>query len=222
MSTSDPYMSPVFASTGFGNSVDPKTGCVSTGPFREGKFEVTSLNGSSGCLTREYNNYTFFGRGLLESSLSLGANMFKDFHNFVQLFLTLNIRCFIGGEMCSANAASDPLYPLHLARVDLFIQKWQKRDKNNTVEQRSNRADPLVLTLDKSLLTSDFCSNDELTYGTCVTYAPLGPMGDSQGQSAGTQGQGSQCVPVNRLNNGTGVLISGEARLYLSRTCSGT
>lgn len=216
--TSNPYVSPVFnTETGFGNSADPKTRCVTSGPFREGEFEVTYINGSSGCLTREYNDYTYFERDLIEGPLSLGVDMFREFHNFVQLFLTLNIRCFVGGEMCTTNAASDPLLLLHLARIDLFVQKWQDRDKTNEVVQRSNKADHLVLTLDPALTVADFCSNDQLPYGACVRYAPLEPVGASPDRSGTAT---VQCVSEEKLHDAAGMSLSEEGRQYLASTCS--
>lgn len=217
-SPSSPYAAPVFhPTTGFGDASDPATGCVSAGPFRDGEFEVISPNGSLGCLMRKYGNYTFINRELLDKSLALSADMF---HNFVQLFLTLNIRCFVGGAMCSTNTASDPLFPLHLARVDLFVQRWQERGEANSVVQRSNKADNLQHTLTESLSVSDFCSNDELPFGTCVKYAPLGPVGvvdEGEGPTVST----FQCAPVDTLWRATGWL-SEQASLYLTRTCDNT
>ena len=201
--------------TGFGNSSDAQTGCVTSGPFQEGQFEV-SLNGSDSCLTREYNNYVFFDRARVESSLSLGADMYEEFHNFVQLLLTLNVRCFVGGALCTPDTASDPLFLLHLARIDLLVQRWQEADEANTVVQRSNKADPLALTLDTQLTVADFCSNEELAYGTCVRYALLDPVEDMGGDASTVH-----CASEEVLE-GAGVSLTEEARLYLSRTCTTT
>ena len=222
--TSTPYSAPVFNPTsGFGDSADPVTGCVASGPFREGEFEVTYLNRSSGCLTRDYNDYTFFKREYLQGTLSLGTDLFNEFHNFVQLFLSLNIRCFVGGQMCTTNAASDPLLLLHLARIDLFVQKWQERAKNNDVVQQSNKADRLVLTLDPDITVADFCSNSDLPYDVCVRYAPLDPVGAASQEGSGGSGSSdmnsAECVPEDRLVEGAGSL-SDQARQYLASMCS--
>lgn len=217
-SPSSPYAGLVFDPTeGFGNASDPDTHCVTTGPYREGSYEVTSSNESVGCLTREYNNYTFFSREVLNETLSLPASMFGEFHNFVQLFLMLNVRCFVGGEMCSTNAASDPLFPLHLARLDLFVQRWQERDEANSVVQSSNKADSLEHTLAESFSMSDFCSNDELPFGACVKYAPLDPVG----MVNGSDGQVLHCAPADKLRGAIGSL-SEQASEYLTRTCDNT
>ena len=55
--------------------------------------------------------------------------------------------CFVGGEMCTMNAASDPLYILHLARLDMLIQQWQERDKANVIIKWSDKTVPLVKSL---------------------------------------------------------------------------
>lgn len=218
VSTSKPYSLPVFDPiAGFGNTSKPETGCVSSGPFREGKFEVTYRNGSTSCLVRKYENFKFFDRAILERSLSLGTDNFREFHNFMQLFLTLNIRCFIGGQMCSSAAANDPLYLLHLTRVDLFVQKWQERDPNNLPVQQSNRGDSLVETFDESLRVFDFCANDKLPYETCVSYEPLDPVRERQKDLSG--GDVLLCAPMGRL---TDEGLSDQARRYLSRVCDNT
>lgn len=218
VATSRPYTSPVFLGTGapgFGGSADPDTGCVSTGPFSAGGFEVTRPNGSVGCLTRMYGDFESFGRDLLEESLSRGV--FAEVHNFVQLFLTANIRCFVGGEMCSPNAASDPLFLLHLARVDLFVQNWQERDKNNTIVRKSGKRDRLGHTLAPSLTVGDFSSNDALPYDVCVRYAP-----SSAGRSSDMGGGGrTRCVAESRFKDG-GVALSEQAKAYLDRKCDKT
>ncbi len=200
--------------TGFGNESNPDTNCVITGPFREDVFEVTSANGSTSCLTRQYQNYTFFNRNILD--MALGANSFEEYHNFVQLFVSVNIRCFIGGELCSTNAASDPLLLLHLARLDLLVQEWQDRDNSNLVVQPSTKDNNLTQTLDPSLRVSDFCFNEKLAYETCVRYAPLDPMGGGGGGSGDIH-----CAPLDQLSTASGSL-SGGAELYITRTCENT
>lgn len=216
-SPSSPYTALVFhPSTGFGNTSDPETGCVTTGPFHEGNFNITSPNMSAECLTREHKNHTFVRREILNKSLSLP---FRDFHNFVQLFLTLNSRCIVGGEMCSTNAASDPLFLLHLARVDLFVRTWQEQDGANSVVQESSKADKLEHTLaDGSLLVSDFSSNDELPFGACVKYAPLDPVGVVKEREGSANNEVLHCAPMDELRRAAGSL-SEQATQYITRTC---
>lgn len=216
--TTDPYSSPVFDSeTGFGDQSDPDTNCVTTGPFREeGGFRVTTPNGSMSCLRREYGDFNFFNRDILFMSLQLGADMFDEFHRILQLFISLNIRCFVGGEICSTNAASDPLFLLHLARLDLHVQQWQDKDRSNSVVQLSSKGDVLVNSLDSSLLVSNFCFNEELPFETCVRYSPLDPV-VARGELR--EGGEIRCAPENRLNEAAASL-SEDDRLYLTRTCT--
>jgi hypothetical protein len=217
-SPSSPYTELVFDPIeGFGDMSDPATDCVSTGPFGEGNFEVTTQNMNLSCLTREYNDYTFPSRDVLNNSLFISASVFEEFHNFVQLFLTTNTRCFIGGEMCSTNAASDPLFLLHLARVDSFIQRWQELDEANSVVSSDKKSDHLEHTLAESLTLSDFCSNGDLPLGTCVKYASLDPVSEADG----SEGDVLHCAPVDKLRAAMGTL-SEPARQYLIRTCDNT
>ena len=168
ISSANLYSSPVFdPETGFGGSSDPETGCVSSGPFREGEFEVVLSNGSKNCLRRDYNTETGHvppDRHTLEERLSLRMNMFLD---FVQSSIVLRMRCFIGGLMCTTDAAREPLFPLLLARVDLYMQQWQERRNTNIAQHDNENSSPLVHSLD------DFNSNHKLPYGTCVHYSPL-------------------------------------------------
>lgn len=169
-----PYQSPVFnPETGFGNSSNGTTRCVTSGPFREGEFEVTpSANG--GCLMRRYNSFQYPSRSLIEDEfLSLGADKFEEFHNSIQLFINLNVRCFVGGHMCTPNAANDPLYLLQLTRIDLILDQWQNLDIARATARYTNENGPLVLTFDDSLLVSDFSDNNDLPHHVCVRYASL-------------------------------------------------
>ena len=220
VSTSDPYSSPVFdPDTGFGNQSAPNTSCVSNGPFREESFQIASPGDSdSSCLTRDYANFTFFNRDILAMSLALGADMFNEFHNFIQLFVSLNIRCFVGGTLCSIDAASDPLFPLHLVRLDLLVQEWQERNESHDIIQEANEGRGLVQTLDPSLLALDFASNEELPYGTCVRYAPPDPLGAGD---EGIRNGDIRCAAEESLKEAAGSL-SDEALLYLTRTCDNT
>ena len=171
---STPYDSTVFDSqTGFGNSADSNTTCVNSGPFREGEFEVTPSAGG-GCLRRLYNNRTYPSRQLIEQDiLSQPASNFEEFHSSLQLFIHLNLRCFVGGHMCSMDAANDPLYPLHLTRVDLTLNRWQSSSPDRAAVRYMNENIRLALSLDDNLLVSDFSSNTDLPYGTCIIYSQL-------------------------------------------------
>ena len=170
----DPYSSPVFDPvTGFGNSSNSTTTCVTSGPFREEVFQVTPSAGK-GCLRRTYNDFTFPSRSIIQSeALDFPASMFDDFHRSLQLFFHLNIRCFVGGHMCEPNAGNDPLYLLHLARIDLILDSWQSMDTARATVRYAGDNTPLVLTFDDELIVSNFFSNGNLPYNVSVQYAPL-------------------------------------------------
>ena len=169
----DPYSSPVFdPQSGFGDSSDNATTCVNSGPFRVGEFEVTASAGG-GCLRRLYSNVMYPSRQIVSNILSLQASRFNEFHNSLQLFIQLNIRCFVGGQMCSMDAANDPLYPLHLTRVDIVLDEWQNSSPDRAAARYASENIPLALSFDNSLVVSNFSNNRDLPYGTCIQYAEL-------------------------------------------------
>ena len=170
----DPYSSPVFDPvTGFGNSSNSTTTCVTSGPFRENIFQVTPLAGKE-CLRRTYSDLNYPSRSIIQSeALDFSALRFDDFQRSLQLFFHLNIRCFIGGHMCEPNASNDPLYLLHLARIDLILDFWQSMDATRANARYSGDNTPLVLTFDNNLIVSNFLSNRNLPYNVSVQYAPL-------------------------------------------------
>ena len=174
-----PYISPVFdPTTGFGNSSSNETLCVTSGPFREGVFEVTSSAGG-GCLMRAYSDYIYPRRELIESEiLTLTSGMFNEFHRSLHLFIHLNVRCFIGGDMCSRDAANDPLYILHLTRVDLVLDRWQSIDEARASARYATEDNALIMSFDDSLLVSDFSSNSDLPYDVSVCYGDLQEVPD--------------------------------------------
>lgn len=246
-----PYSASVFdPDFGFGNSSDPVTACVSSGPFRQGEFNIPSFsssisvpssssssNNSKVCLTRDYGDFVFPSMDILKELLSLDSTMFTVFHNSVQLFLGLNIRCFVGGRMCTTDAASDPLFLLHLSRLDHLVQQWQDRDPNNTIMRPEyvSQSVPLVHTLDDTLLLSDFSRTVHLAYGTCVKYAPPLATGEATKSTTALSGllslapsEGGEersrislmslCIPENRVEL-SGLVLSEQIRRFLSRIC---
>lgn len=172
----DPYASPVFdPETGFGNASDSVTLCVTNGPFRESEFQVTP-SASGGCLERQYGNFTYPSRSLIEDIiLVMPASDFDEFHRSLQLFIHLNVRCFVGGHMCSNNASNDPLYLLHLARVDLLLDRWQSQDSQRATVRYDGDTTPLASSMDDNLVVGDFSTNRNLPYGVSVLYSPLQP-----------------------------------------------
>ena len=194
---SAPYAEEIFDPTplGFGNSVNATTMCVSSGAFQEGQFEVTPSAGG-GCLMREYlNAITLPTRTLIEDQfLSFSAEMFDDFHNAVFQFVNLIVRCTVGGDMCSVDAANDPLYLLQLARVDLVVDRWQSMDEARATVRYANDGTPLQLTFDDKLVVSDFSRNKDLPYGVCVRYGELRKVEETATDSSSIIGTGSMQV----------------------------
>lgn len=203
-----PYKSSVFdPDSGFGDSADNASMCVSSGPFREGVFTVTpSAKGT--CLKREYTALQYPSRLHIENEfLSLGAESFDQFHNSIQLFVSLNARCYVGGHMCTEEAANDPLYLLLLARIDLILHRWQSMDEERAAVRYGDEKDSLVLTFDDSLTVSDFSANSALPYGVCVQYAPLQAIEEgnmrttppSSGPDLPTVGSQQEVLPTDNV-----------------------
>ena len=244
-SNHDPYSNPVFdPDFGFGNSADPVTGCITSGPLRKGEFNISLFssspyNSSSSfsevCLTRHYENFIYPGTDVLRELLSLDSGLFTVFHNSIQLFLDLNVRCFIGGHMCTSDAANDPLFFLHLARLDLFVQQWQDQNPNNNITRSEGHPSALLMhTLDGTLLTSNFSRTTDLAYGACVRYAPPLASGEITEDSAAMLGLSfppseggeettrvsfaSLCLPDNRVEL-RGLVLSEQIQKFLSSIC---
>ena len=174
----DPYSSPVFDPvTGFGNSSNSIATCVTSGPFREEVFQVTPSAGGD-CLRRQYEDSMYPTRSRIENNLFIvSAENFDDVHMFLQIAIHLNVRCFVGGDLCTLqDAANDPLYLLHLSRIDLILDEWQSIDSARASVRYENDNTELVMNLDGDLTVSDFSSNRDLPFGVSVLYAPLQPL----------------------------------------------
>ena len=173
------YESQVFDPVlGFGNTADNATRCVDSGPFREGEFHMTPQAGE-GCVTRTYRNFPFFNRQLLDSILSVPASSFGQLHSALQLFFHFQIRCFVGGTMCTNFATEDPVYLLLLAQLDRLLDVWQSRDEHRAEVRYTDDATPLAPTLEGGavfLKVSDYSSNKELPYATAVCYTEPPPV----------------------------------------------
>jgi len=199
-----PYNHPVFGPQAwFGDMADPVTLCVTTGPFKEGNFTVTPSAGST-CLMREYMRLQFPSRRLIEEQfLTLTAEQFSQFHNSLQLFISFNIRCYVGGHMCDSDTANDPLYPLLISTIDLFLDRWQAMDTARATAGFNSNED-LVLTLDDTKLkVVDFRANSDLVFGTCVQYEPLQPVGPEPRTTTPVSGPQLPTLVPPPLSNGT-------------------
>lgn len=166
-----PYSAAVWGNTdGFGDRSRQPDLCVTTGPFRVGEYSVLPSAGG-GCLQREYQNKRFPSRDIIERDvLTIPSDRFFDFHRFLHLFIGVNIQCFIGGTMCSPNVANDPVYLLHIARLDSILMRWQSLRQGRDTVRYAFDGSPLLET--PGFLVRDFSDNFVLPYGTCVLYTP--------------------------------------------------
>ena len=164
-----PYLANVWSpDSGFGDSSRTKDGCVENGPFRYDLFNVT-LSAGGGCLRRTYRTQMFPTRSSIEQDLlTLPASEYGEFYRFLQIFIHTNVRCFVGGHMCSDNAANDPAYLLHLAQIDSIFSRWQALDADR-LKTVTGDYSQLVLS-GGSYAVSDFGDISSLADGNCVHY----------------------------------------------------
>lgn len=166
-----PYTAAVWNNVdGFGDTARAEDGCVATGPVRIGAYFVTPSAGG-GCLRREYRNQRFPSRDLVNRDLlPLPSNEFNDFHRFLQLFIGINVQCFVGGTMCSSDAANDPVFLLHLAKLDSLLTRWQLSGGGRNTVRYSTDNSPLLFSQGSTV--AQFSSNLNLPYGVCIQYEP--------------------------------------------------
>lgn len=165
-----PYLAEVWnPSSGFGDSARSKDGCVENGPFRVDVFEVSS----GGCLRRDYRMQMFPTRAIIEQDLlTLSDEEFNQFHQFLQIFIHINVICFVGGQMCSNDSADDPVYLLHLAQVDSIYTRWQEIDSARFSVAIVNDNRQLVQTGSQQFLVSNFGDISDLPNGNSICYEP--------------------------------------------------
>jgi hypothetical protein len=165
-----PYSAAVWGNTdGFGDAARISDKCVTQGPFRVGEYSVTDSAGG-GCLQREYKNNRFPSRDIVERDvLTLPSSSFTTFHRFLHLFIGSNVQCFIGGTMCSTYTANDPVYLLHMGRLDSILMRWQANGRGRDTVRYSGDNSPLLET---PFSVRQFSNNQDLPYGTCLRYNP--------------------------------------------------
>ncbi|XP_003387839.1 PREDICTED: sushi, von Willebrand factor type A, EGF and pentraxin domain-containing protein 1-like isoform X2 [Amphimedon queenslandica] len=165
-----PYIHPVYDDTvGFGKSSRSSDNCVSSGPFNFNEYSLIDSAGG-GCLKREYSNMKFPSRALIERDvLTRPASEFSAFQRSLQLFIHTNVRCFIGGTMCTTDAANDPLFPLHLTMLDYLFSRWQSFDDLRLKVRYSTDNSPLALASDFTV--AQFHDNSNLPNDLAVCYA---------------------------------------------------
>ena len=169
--TSSPYSSPVWNDdTGFGKSSRPSDYCVDSGPFQVDEFFLTPSAGG-GCLKREYKDMTFPSRALVERDiLTLHPSEFSEFHRILQVFVHNNVRCFIGGTLCTMDAANDPIFLLHLAMIDYIFNRWQSFSSDHLSARYADDDTALVLA-GGQITVAQLHDNSNLPGGLAVCYA---------------------------------------------------
>ena len=120
---------------------------------------------------RDYTNQRFPDRSMINRDLlPVPATEFTFFHRMLHLFIGINIRCFIGGTMCSSSTANDPVYLLHMAQLDSILTRWQAigggRESVRYITDNSALLGALGFTVNQ------YADNSALPYGTCVSYDP--------------------------------------------------
>ena len=164
-----PYISAVWANqNGFGNTSRSTDNCVTKGPFRVGVFSKIAAVGG-GCIQREYKEQTYPTRAIVERDLlTRPGSAFNEFQRFFQVFIHTNVRCFIGGTMCSVDAPNDPAYLLHLSMVDYIYNRWQRLSSDRLSARYAN--DNTALALSGEFTVTQFHNNDNLPNGVAVSY----------------------------------------------------
>ena len=213
-----PYVASVWSNAdGYGNTARTSDNCVSSGPVRVGEFSLTPQSGG-GCLMREYQNEQFPTRDMINRDLlPLPSEEFVFFHRFLHLYVGINIRCFIGGTMCSFDTANDPVYILHMAQLDSILTRWQAiRGGRESVRYGEDNS-TLVGT---SFSVKQFVDNTALPYGTWVAYDPPAVhVGISRAKRFTFSSMSSmKCASMKDLIAATGGL-SNEDVIFLNRMC---
>lgn len=168
----NPYVADVFAiGRGFGDSARFSDKCVNVGPFSVDKWTLPASVGG-GCLKREYRFRGFPTRdGIERDLLPKPASEFVNVHRSLHLIIHNIVRCTIGGTMCTDrdSAAADPLYILHLSRIDSIYSRWQGLKMGRQLIRYTDDHTPLAGT--STLTVSELSNNQLLPYGTSVCYA---------------------------------------------------
>ena len=221
-----PYSSPVWNDeTGFGKSSRPSDYCVDSGPFQVDQFFLTPSAGG-GCLKREYKVMTFPSRSLIERDiLTLHPSEFNKFQRGLQIFVHTNIRCFIGGTLCTTHAANDPIFLLHLAMLDYIFDRWQSFSSDHLEARYAGDNTALVLAGGEITVTQ-LHDNSNLPGGLAVCYAE--PYVKNHGQlnlqysNAQALSESStvmDCTDVNNLIK-SGIKVDESIRTYIEQKCN--
>jgi hypothetical protein len=108
--------------SGIGGDGDAPNNCVSTGPFREGIWQlVPSVNTLPRCLRR-----SFFGNPpdsvAVTTLIDMPSSRFNDFELTLRVNMHNTVHCLIGETMCRTDSASAPEFFLHHGMIDKVCQ----------------------------------------------------------------------------------------------------
>ena len=108
---------------GFGGNGVPE---VTTGPFREGEWELTPSAVPGGPLRRNFQG-TLPDCAAVAMIQRLGVSEFETWHNLVYNTLHNSVHCNIHGTMCSEDSANAPEFFLHHGFIDQVWAQWQNK-----------------------------------------------------------------------------------------------
>eukprot|EP00731_Ephydatia_muelleri_P030228 Em0021g751a len=121
------------------------------------------------CLLRQYKLQSFPSRSIIERDLlTIAPNNFDTFLKFIQVYLHANVRCFVGGHMCSNDAANDPVYLSHVAQLDSIYDRWQSFSPAHLAARYSTDASLIPLT--DNLRVQQYSNDQSLPGGARVCY----------------------------------------------------
>ena len=110
------------AQCGFGGNGDRRTNGqrVTTGPFQWQTW--TQPDGNS--LSRSFNN-VLPDCAAVAMAQRMGVSQFRTWHDQIQNNFHNSVHCNIGGTMCTAASANDPIFFLHHGFIDKIWSDWQ-------------------------------------------------------------------------------------------------
>lgn len=109
------------------------TRCVQDGPYG---FESGFQRVDSSCLTRVISGGTAATASTIKSELLDGhpsPSDYDSFRNHLEHGPGLHdaVHCLVGGTMCSARAANDPVFFLHHTFIDFIWAQWQAKSSEH-------------------------------------------------------------------------------------------
>lgn len=113
------------ASYGLGGNGSGPGHCVTTGPFREGLWNITIDGDETTCLRRRFHG-NLPDKYKIQSILRLPWQKFSDFEKMLRMDFHHSVACDnIGGHVCSKEAAKTPEFILLTSFIDKLWGQWQ-------------------------------------------------------------------------------------------------